>query len=74
MLLANVTFDTWYYCYGHPSTKHMIALKNALHFETKTFSSSSPCPVCPLAKQKKLSFVSNNHVTSHSFELIHCDI
>lgn len=30
--------------------------------------------ICPLAKQKHLSFSSNNHVASHVFDLIHCDV
>lgn len=67
-----VTFDTWHYHLGHPSIKHMTTFEDVIHVEPKSFSSL--CFVCPLTKQKKLSFVSNNNVASHIFELIHCDI
>ena len=32
------------------------------------------CDICPLAKQKRLPFVSNNHLSALPFDLIHLDI
>lgn len=34
----------------------------------------SPCNICPLAKQKRLSFPNENHLCSSIFDLIRCDI
>ena len=35
---------------------------------------TNPCYICPLAKQRWLPFVCNNHVSQHPFDLLHCDI
>ena len=32
------------------------------------------CEICLLAKQKRLPFTPNSHVSSHRFDLIHCDL
>ena len=32
------------------------------------------CEICPLAKQKRLPFTPSSHVSSHYFDLIHCDL
>ena len=34
----------------------------------------SVCTVCPLAKQKRLPFISNNNLSSSPFDLLHVDI
>lgn len=47
------------------SMKSIIELSN-LH--------SLPCHICPLAKQRQLSFPFNNNVADAIFDLIHCDI
>lgn len=33
-----------------------------------------PCYLCPLAKQRRLSFECNNHLSINPFDLVHCDI
>lgn len=33
-----------------------------------------PCLICPLAKQKRLSFHSPNHLSEHCFDLLHCNV
>lgn len=33
-----------------------------------------PCDICPLAKQKRLSFVSHNNKSEHIFDLLHADV
>lgn len=33
-----------------------------------------PCQICPLAKQRRLPFKSNNHLSENAFDLIHLDI
>ena len=32
------------------------------------------CEICPLAKQKRLPFTPSSHISSHCFDLIHCDL
>lgn len=39
-----------------------------------TFTKYVPCVVCPLAKQRKLPFLSNVHTYHNVFELIHCEV
>lgn len=39
-----------------------------------TTNSNTPCHICPLAKQRRLSFHFHNNVASAPFDLIHCDI
>ena len=41
---------------------------------TQSRDNSLPCSVCPLAKQKHLSFNSSNKSSGSCFDLIHCDI
>ena len=58
---------------GHLSNKCLDALRSLIHCNEK-LSSHDPCCICPLAKQKQLSFVSHNNRSPCSFDLIHCDI
>ena len=36
--------------------------------------SDDVCYICPLAKHKRLPFVSHNHMSHIPFDLVHCDI
>lgn len=38
------------------------------------FDNNHTCNICHMVKQKKLSYLISNFVTSHSFELLHFDI
>ena len=42
-------------------------------YKLKSFCSHH-CTTCPLAKQRRLSFSSNNHLSCNAFDLIHTDI
>ena len=72
-----VSVETWHARLGHISNQRLRVLKDLLPtlptFNNKS-SSATNCPICPLAKQKRLSFSSNNHMSSSIFDLIHCDI
>lgn len=46
-------------------------MKDSLHF---TNTDMNVCHICPLAKQRRLSFPFNNNVANDVFDLIHCDI
>jgi hypothetical protein len=73
--VSNLTGTQLWHCrLGHPSFDRMQFLHKAvpdLHFLNK---SSHFCDVCPLAKHKRLPFPNTGHKTSHTFDLIHCDI
>ena len=61
----------WHQRLGHPSFDTLKSLQNLLHL--KSFYSHH-CTTCPLAKQRRLSFSSNNHLSCNAFDLIHTDI
>lgn len=64
----------WHDRLGHPSLKHMNALKDVLPVHSLKGHCSMPCSVCPLAKQRRLSFQSNNHIAAKLFDVLHCDV
>ena len=54
--------------------KHLLnVLKNVLHFK-QLFNETLHCPICHLAKQKRLPFPISNSVSISAFELLHLDI
>lgn len=59
---------------GHPFDKHLFALKDILKFDTFHITSQHSCLVCPLSKQKCLSFHAYNNIADKPFDLVHCDI
>lgn len=64
--------NLWHYRLGHMSFTMLKILQtdNSAIF----FSDSSPSEICPLAKQRKLSFPSSQHISQHIFDLVHCDV
>lgn len=71
--IGSVSISTWHHRLSHLSSKRLALIKDTLHIK-ESFSNSKSCTVCPLAKQKKLSFSSNNHVALNTFDIIHADI
>ena len=65
-------FLLWHSRLGHLLDKRLHLLKDQLPCNVSKFH--TPCYVCPLAKQRTLSFVSNNHMSPFPYDLIHCDI
>ncbi|CAA2978778.1 Hypothetical predicted protein [Olea europaea subsp. europaea] len=61
----------WHSRFGHLSFKRLEHLKGQLHFKTDKRMDDVPCFVSPLAKQRRLSFVSHNHLSSNVFDLVH---
>lgn len=49
-------------------------MSSTLSLSKNSIQKDVPCPVCPLAKQKRLKFVSNNHLSANPFDLIHLDV
>ena len=72
-LINSVSVHTWHNRLGHQSNKCLTSLKTFLQCDT-FFLNSSPCCICPLAKKRKLSFVSNNNMSALPFDLIYCDL
>lgn len=64
----------WHQRLGHPSSDKLKLLSGTLSMPKNSSLVESHCPVCPLAKQKRLSFESHNHMSSSPFDLIHLDV
>jgi hypothetical protein len=70
--IKNVSDDIWHYRLGHVSSSRMHLLHQ--YIPAMVVNKNNVCTICPLAKQRKLSFdVSQSH-TNFLFDLIHCDI
>ena len=64
----------WHQWMGYPSTETLSSLHIPLFLKPSTVDKMSQCIIYPLVKQRKLSFTSNNHLSSNAFNLIHVDI
>ena len=71
--INHISASTWHNRLGHLSNKCLNTLKHALPCDFSIHEHAS-CYVCPLAEQRKLSFVSNNNLSALPFDLIHCDL
>lgn len=74
-VVNNVTNRIWHHRIGHLSFQKLNLLKDQLKFACNRQKDDvvTRCSICPLAKQMRLSFVSNNHLSIDTFDLIHCD-
>ena len=70
-LVNNVSTERWHARLGHLSNKVLHSLSHTLSLANPVVND---CTVCPLAKLRRLSFVSNNNLTNAPFDLIHCDV
>lgn len=66
--------NIWQYRFGHLSDSILKILSIKVPFHMSSNFNSHTCTICPLAKQKILTFVSHNHFAQNPFDLIHCDI
>ena len=71
---SNSNFHVWHCRLGHPSLSRMSFLSSIVPNVSHSCTNAHTCTVCPLAKQKRLPFPNNNHLSSTSFELLHVDI
>lgn len=72
--INRVDADLWHFRLGHLSTRLLLTMVDKLHCNVSRIHNKQPCYVCPLAKQRKLSFISHNNMSASPFDLIHCDI
>ena len=62
----------WHFRLGHPSDSRLQALSHVFPFLQN--SCNNTYDICPLAKQKRLSFPFNNHMNNLTFYLLHMDV
>ena len=58
-----VTTHVWHNRLGHLSSQRLDVLKDQLHLDSSKCTSTDPCYVCPLAKQRRLPFISHNYLS-----------
>ena len=64
----------WHNRFGHVSHSVLKILSNKIPFALPNEFSTKSCYVCPIAKFRRFSLPSVNHVSAQPFDLIHCDI
>jgi len=67
----HVSFDVWHQRIGHCSAQRMKLLP--INISVPKHSESSPCDVCPRAKQQRLPFPLSVISSCAPFELLHID-
>jgi hypothetical protein len=70
--VKNVNADVWHFRLGHLPQFRLSLLYDVL--PSITCNSTTVCTVCPLARQRRLSFPISSSVSSSIFDLIHVDI
>ena len=65
--------ELWHYRLGHPSNRKLQNMINELQISSIP-NLSSHYSICPLAKQRCLSFPSSNNLSLAPFDLIHYDV
>lgn len=73
-LMNKVSTSTWHYQFGHPSFNYLNTIRSILSYDMFYVHNDLPCNICPLAKQRKLPFVTLNNIYSCSFDFMHIDI
>lgn len=69
-----VSVQVWHNRLGHPSKRILACLKDQINCQKSSLDESDACYVCPLAKHKRLPFISNHHMSQFPFDLVHCDV
>jgi len=76
IVLVNAVVDIsmWHRRLGHASLQRLDVISDSLGITKHKNKGSDYCHVCHLAKQRKLSFPSQNKVCNEIFNLLHIDI
>ncbi|CAA7015065.1 unnamed protein product [Microthlaspi erraticum] len=72
-ICSHVVVDStiWHNRLGHPAFSKTDFIADVLGAKQK--NKAFHCAICPLAKQKRLSFASNNNMCENAFDLLHID-
>ncbi|KAL4291591.1 hypothetical protein GQ457_14G021780 [Hibiscus cannabinus] len=70
----NIVCVSWHDRLVHPSSHVLHLLQDVLPNSLCNKSDNSLCQICPLAKQRHISFSKSSIHSQHPFELVHCDI
>ena len=70
----SVDGNLWHQRLGHPSAVKLQLLSDSLCIPRSLTHLDSHYQVCPLAKQKHLSFLFKNILSAHAFDLLHLDV
>jgi hypothetical protein len=66
--------DLWHYRLRHISLSRLDLITDPIITHNRTFLNPIPCSICPLAKQRRVSFPTSAHAVLNNFDLVHCDI
>ena len=64
----------WHFHLKHPSHVKLQLIYNELKSSISLSQLLSHCQTCHMAKQRRLPFISNNHLSATPFDLIHINI
>ncbi|XP_012856897.1 PREDICTED: uncharacterized protein LOC105976150 [Erythranthe guttata] len=70
----DVSATVWHNRLGHIPQLKLDILSTKFSLAMDKPKNNSCCYICPMAKQKRLKFPISSTVSSHMFDLIHCDI
>lgn len=73
-ILSHVSSEIWHQRLGHPSHNKIKLLSKDLDLSHAKTDHDTICKICPLAKQKRLSFEFHNNFSSAPFDLLHLDV
>lgn len=73
-IISQISSDVWHQRLGHPSHNKIHVLSMLLKLSSLKNNHSDLCKIYPLAKQKRISFPSNPHLSKAPFDLIHIDV
>ena len=73
-VISQASSEIWHQRLGHPSHTKIDILSKLLKLSNVKNNHSDLCKICPLTKQKRISFPSNPKLSKAPFDLIHIDV
>ena len=71
--MCKASASIWHKRMGHPSISRIKELTKMIEISDFT-NYKEMCHICPLPKQRRLSFLALNNIAENTFDLVHCDI
>lgn len=69
--VCHVSAHIWHNRLGHLSFKRLDVLRDQVGYDISQLNKHLPRYVCPISKQRRLSFESNNKLSSRPFDPLH---